>query len=85
MRREVFAGGIDLVERRNFIQVGMVELIKHFLQFRFNIMEIHQHTEFIELRAGYFHFHFPVVAVQFLAFALVTAQVMRRADGLADF
>ncbi len=60
---EVFGGGVDRIERRNIVEIEMIQPVSDRLGRFFHIFEIGHHAHLVKLAAGDFDFNLPVVAV----------------------
>ena len=65
-----FGGGIALVERGGFVEIGVVEWRDHAIDLLFDGMKITQQFFLVELGATHRHENTPIVAVQGFPLAL---------------
>ena len=65
-----FGGRIALVERRGFVEIGIVEWPDHAINLLLDGMEITQHFFLVELGTTYRHENSPIMAVQGFPLAL---------------
>ena len=65
-----FGGGIALVERRGFVEVGVVEWRDHAIDLLLDGMKITQQFFLVELGTTHRHEHSPIMTVQGFPLAL---------------
>lgn len=70
MFRDGFGGGVALVERCGFVEIGVVEWRNHAINLLFDGMKITQQFFLVELGATHRHEKTPIVAVQGFPLAL---------------
>lgn len=70
MFRDGFGGGVALVERCGFVEIGVVEWRNHAIDLLFDGMKITQQFFLVELGATHRHEKTPIVAVQGFPLAL---------------
>ena len=72
----VLCGGIVVLERRQFIEVPVVEVFEQPVSDRLDFPEIEHHSEVVEGFGPEDDLHFPVVPVEAFAGSLVAAEVV---------
>ncbi len=77
-RGEFLCRRVDLVERRQFVDVFVIEIVYEFFRRGFKVAEINQHPAFVEPFAARVDFDFIVVSMQVGALAYVITQQVRR-------
>ena len=65
-----FGGGITLVKRNGFVEIGIVEWRDHAIDLLLNGMKVTQQFFLVKLGATYYHENSPIVAVQGFPLAL---------------
>lgn len=65
-----FGGGVALVERGGFVEIGILEWRDHFIDLLLDGMKITQQFLLVELWATHCHENTPIVAVQGFPLAL---------------